>query len=181
MSEYGTLVASGTLRFRRRLPGPVERVWAYLTEPDRRRRWLAGGPMDLRPGGGVELRFRNAELAREDDPAPEKYRDVGNAGKVRGEILRCEPPRLLAFTWRDAPGASAPASEVTIELEPDGDQVLLTLTHQRLAAGPQTLSVAGGWHTHLDILGDVLRGDEVRPFWRTHARIEAEYATRALG
>lgn len=181
MSDHGTLVASGTLRFRRRLPGPVERVWAYLTEPDKRRRWLAGGPMDLRPGGAVELRFRNAELARDDDPAPDRYREAGNDGTVRGDIVRCEPPRLLAFTWGSAADAPEPASEVTIELEPDGDDVLLTLTHQRLAEGAQTLAVAGGWHTHLDILGDVLRGDEPRPFWRTHARVEAECAARGLG
>lgn len=181
MTAHGTLAGPGTLRFRRRLPGPLERVWSYLVDPDKRRLWLAGGPMDTRPGGAVELHFRNSELSRGDDPPPEKYREVGNAGTVRGEILRCEPPRLLAFTWGGGPDAGEPPSDVTIELEPDGDEVLPTLTHRRLAPGPQTLSVAGGWHTHLDILGDVLRGDQPRPFWRTHTRIEAEYAARGLG
>src|SRR5690606_11794924 len=134
------MTAHGTLRFRRRLPGPLDRVWSYLVDPDKRRLWLAGGPMGTRPGGAVELHFRNSELSRGDDPPPEKYREVGNAGTVRGEILRCEPPRLLAFTWGGGPDAGEPPSDATIELEPDGDEVLLTLTHRRLAPGPQTLS-----------------------------------------
>ena len=32
-----------TLTVERTLPGPIERVWAYLTEPDKRARWLGGG------------------------------------------------------------------------------------------------------------------------------------------
>jgi hypothetical protein len=40
------------------------------------------------------------------------------------------------------------------------------------------LSVAGGWHTHLAILGDNLEGRTPRPFWSTHAKAEAEYARR---
>jgi len=33
---------------RGQLPGPIERVWEYLTDPDKRARWFAGGPMEPR-------------------------------------------------------------------------------------------------------------------------------------
>ena len=31
MNEYGVLTEPGTVRIQRMLPGPIERVWAYLT------------------------------------------------------------------------------------------------------------------------------------------------------
>jgi len=181
MNLHASIPEAGALRFERTLPGPIERVWAYLVDPGKRRRWLAAGPLDAHVGGAVELHFRNAELSQDDDHAPDKYRDCENNGTTHGVVTRCDPPRLLAFTWRDTPGTSDGDSEVTFELAPDGDHVLLTLTHRRLAAGAETLSVAGGWHTHLGLLEDVLAGREPRPFWRTHTRIEAEYAARGLG
>jgi len=45
MSEFGVLTEARTIRFQRLLPGPIERVWAFLTESDKRGRWLASGPM----------------------------------------------------------------------------------------------------------------------------------------
>ena len=44
---YGTLIEPATLKIQRLLPGPIERVWAYLTESDLRRQWLAAGPMEM--------------------------------------------------------------------------------------------------------------------------------------
>lgn len=32
MSEYGVVTEPDAVRFKRVLPGPIERVWAYLTE-----------------------------------------------------------------------------------------------------------------------------------------------------
>lgn len=45
---------------------------------------------------------------------------------------------------------------MTFELTEQGSAVLLTVTHRRLANRDEMLSVAGGWHTHLDILLDRL-------------------------
>jgi uncharacterized protein YndB with AHSA1/START domain len=42
----------------RRLPGPIERVWAYLFDSDLRRLWLASGAMTLQPGASFELVWR---------------------------------------------------------------------------------------------------------------------------
>ncbi|MBP1860204.1 hypothetical protein J2Z75_003725 [Rhizobium herbae] len=36
VNAFGVLTAPGTLKIERLLPGPIERVWAYLTEYDRR-------------------------------------------------------------------------------------------------------------------------------------------------
>ena len=38
---YAAVTEPATLTIRRLLPAPVERVWAYLTEAELRRRWLA--------------------------------------------------------------------------------------------------------------------------------------------
>ena len=47
---YGVLAEPATLKIQRRLPGPIERVWAYLTESDLRRQWLAAGQMEMKVG-----------------------------------------------------------------------------------------------------------------------------------
>lgn len=172
----GQRIAADALRFERRLPGPLSRAWACLIEPGRRARWLADGPLATTPGGDVALAFRNADLSRDDDPAPPQYRSFENAGDVFGVTLRCEPPHRLALTWSDMPGEPEPEDpEVDIALREDGDAVVLTLTHTRLQ--PQELpTIAGGWHTHLGLLDDLLCGRAPRQFWRTFARMEALYA-----
>lgn len=178
MNDYGTLIASDTIRFERLLPGPIERVWAYLTESDKRALWLAEGPMALQIDGDVALHFHNADLSQNDDRAPEKYRDYENCGSVFGRITRCEPPYRLSYTWTDLPGdIDAEDSEVDFELKSESDHVRLVLIHRRLRVH-ELLSVAGGWHTHLGILEDRLTDRTPRPFWRTHIRTEAEYAER---
>ena len=176
MSEFGVVTETRTIRFQRVLPGPIERVWAYLTESEKRGRWLASGPMELRVDGGVELNFRNADLSAHVEQPPEKYRKYADGGPtISGQITRCDPPRLLSYTWDEESGV---ASEVTFELTPQGDDVLLVLTHRRLGDRAMRLSVAGGWHTHLGILLDHLNGREPRPFWSTFERLNAEYDRR---
>jgi uncharacterized protein YndB with AHSA1/START domain len=170
LSEFGVVTQARTLRIRRTLPGPIERVWAYLTESEKRGKWLASGPMELQVGGRVELTFRNSDLSAHAEPAPDKYKKYEGAG-FQGRVTRCEPPRLLSYTWGDD-------SEVTFELTPQGADVLLVLTHRRLPDRRTMVMVGSGWHTHLDILIDHLGGRAPRPFWSTHARLEAEYERR---
>ena len=170
MNDYGTIIEAGAIRFERLLPGPIERVWAYLTESDKRGQWLASGAVEPRVGGRVELQFRHADLSPHREPVPEKYRKYENGAGFTAEVTRCEPPRLLSHTWPDG-------SEVTFELTAQGEQVLLVLTHRRLTP-TETLSVAGGWHTHLGILVDRLNDRVPQPFWSTYGRLEAEYERR---
>lgn len=176
MNDYGMIIEPGTLRIQRLLPGPIERVWAYLTESDKRAIWLAAGAMKLENGAPLELEFRNSDLAGEHEPPPAKYKQHGGCVSNRGHITCLFPPRLLSFTWAEQDQGRP--SEVTFELTEQGSAVLLTVTHRRLANRDEMLSVAGGWHTHLDILLDRLHDRAPQPFWSTHARLEEEYRAR---
>jgi uncharacterized protein YndB with AHSA1/START domain len=174
MEEYGVISAPGTVRIERVLPGPINLVWACLTQSERRARWLASGEMDVRVGGKVELRFFHADLSDE-KIAPERYKEMGAKGHVmHGVITRCEPPRLLAYTW----GGEKEPSEVTFELTPRGEETLLVLTHAKLANRAGMVSVGSGWHSHLGVLIDHLAGRKPRPFWTTVMRMNAEYEQR---
>lgn len=172
--EYGVSTEKGTIRFERILPGPIERVWEYLTDPEKRATWLAGGPMELRVGGHVELRFKHSDLAADHEEVPEKYRRYGDEIGFTGTVTQCQPPRLLRYTWAESWGDT---SEVTFELTAEDDRVRLVLTHRRLPDAAM-LSVAAGWHAHLNILVDRAEGRPSRGFWGEHTRWEADYAQR---
>jgi len=174
MSDYGTIIAPDAVRFERLLPGPIERVWAYLTESDKRGLWLARGAVEPRVGGQVEMNFRHSELSPLPDEIPAKYKSMEKGASATARVTRWEPPRLLAHSW---PGPSGQESEVTFELTPQGADVLLVLTHRRLGTEKMP-SAAGGWHTHLGILADRLHGRVPQPFFRTHTPLEAEYERR---
>lgn len=170
MEKLGEIIAPGTIRFERSLPGTVEKVWSYLTESEKRGKWLAKGEMELFEGGQVHLHFLHQELSPAPDTIPEKYRDMKDGHHFTGRMLKVQPPHLLSFTWEDG-------SEVTMELTPQGDRVLLVLTHRKLEDNAKTRSsVGGGWHTHLAILVANLEGTVPPPFWKTHLAVEGIYA-----
>ncbi len=175
--DHGKFSGPGEVRLVRLLPGPIERVWDYLTDPGKRARWFAGGPMELKPGGKYKLHFHHKNLSPDEVP-PEQYKKVHNTGvSFDGRVLRCEPPRLLAYTFDDE-------SDVTFELTPQGGKVLLVLTHRSRGSDiPELSNYASGWHTHFSILIALLEGAPCPPFWATHARLKAEYekAHRAAG
>lgn len=175
MSDYGELIDQSTVKFERLLPGPIERVWSYLTQNDKRARWLCGGDVETSVGGHVDMHFHNASLSSaEDIPRPAKYKDMPEKISFVGEVTRCDPPHMLTHTWV----FEGQASEVCYELTEQGDKVLLILTHRRLQSTDFVLSVSGGWHTHLDILVTVLEGRAPGPFWKSHTKFEAEYRQR---
>jgi uncharacterized protein YndB with AHSA1/START domain len=180
MSDYGTPIGADAVRFERILPGPIERVWEYLTKSEQRGTWLASGSMEPRLGGAVELRFRHADLHPHVEETPERYKKYDKGSTLLGRITRWEPPRVLAYTWGDEgrdPGQPA-TSEVTFELTPRGGDVVLVLTHRRLASREEMVNVSAGWHTHLALLGDRLSGIEPKAFWTVLARLEKEYEDR---
>ena len=175
MTEYAEVLARDTVRIERTLPGPIERVWAYLTEPDKRAQWFAGGPMELKAGGKAELKFHNNKLTPGDDKPTGKFEKYGGEFAMKSRVTACEPPRLLAYTFGEEDGSS---SEVRFELAPKAGKVHLVVTHSRLANRDGMLSVSGGWHAHLDILVALLEGREPPKFWRNHAKLDAEYDKR---
>lgn len=116
------------IRVVRQFEHPVDRVWSAITTEEQLRSWFPGGAaIEQRVGGLVH------------------FGENGESGS--GEVLECDPPRRLAFTWED--------DRLTFELEPDAGGTLLTLTHDfddRAGAA----SFAAGWEQCLEALVCVL-------------------------
>ena len=147
LRAYGTLIDAHTIRFERDLPGPIERVWAYLTESDLKATWI--GPDDVPSEVGGE---RTTTWEGEDG-------QPGGGLTLRTRVF--DPPRLLEYDWieHDAPGGAIRNSIVRFELEPDGERVHLTLTHRALPVDSYP-TIGAGWHAHLDTLVAVASGIE---------------------
>ena len=170
-NPLGQVIEPGVLRIERTLPAPVERVWAYLVDPDKRATWLAGGTMAREPGGVFELRFEHTRLS--DEEAPERFAAYREPHLQKSRLVRMEAPRLLTISWGNETDA---ASEVTFELTAKGDNATqLVLTHRRLPDRKETLSVAGGWHAHLDVLDDLVHGRKPAGFWTNLEAVEKAY------
>jgi uncharacterized protein YndB with AHSA1/START domain len=165
---FGALTEPATLTLQRLLPGSVDRVWAYLTESDLRRQWMASGVMDMRVGGKVELVWRNQELT---NPPGERPEGFGEEHRLESEITELDPPYRLGISWGTTGG-------VTFELEPVGDMVRFTVTHHRIPDPAMRLNISAGWHAHLDVLAARLAGEEPKPFWDHWVALKAEYAKR---
>lgn len=134
-----------TVALRREYPASIEDVWDAVTDPERLSRWFLPVTGDLRLGG--------------------RYQIQGNAG---GEILRCEPPRLLAVTWvfGENPGEDD-VTEVEVRLSAGPDDTTTfelvhtaVVDHERWAQyGPGAVGV--GWDLTLLGLGLHLRGGSI--------------------
>jgi uncharacterized protein YndB with AHSA1/START domain len=156
MNDLATIDAQNTVTLVRDLPGPMERVWAFLTDPKFLTRWFSDGIVADRVGG--EVRF-----------------DMG----AEGRITAYEPPRLLEYTWNEPELSRGPIvdSLVRWELVEVGDRVRLTLTHERLSEVEAAFHSAG-WHTFLDRLSASVDGCEPPPIMERFAQLKDEYAKR---
>jgi uncharacterized protein YndB with AHSA1/START domain len=158
---------TSTLHLERILPGPIERVWAYLTESEKRSTWLARGEMDLVTGGSVQLTWFNSTLTAE--VTPERFAAL-EGKSMTGVITACDPPRVLAFTWPQ----NGSDTEVRFELESKGLEVRLQLTHTKLVKQEQRIAVTAGWTAHLAVMQARLAGTEPAAFWAHYQQVEAE-------
>jgi len=129
--DTGELVC---VQVRRSYPYAIADVWSALTDPARLARWMFPIEGSLRAGGSFQFQ--------------------GNAG---GDILACEPPRLLRISY------GGPTSIVEIRLTAPGEGVTaLSLEHTvpieiaRSVAG--ALFVGPGWDVGLVALGLHLQG-----------------------
>lgn len=165
---HGELIEPTTLRIQRLLPGPVERIWAYLTDSDLRSKWLAAGVMEMKVGAPVELVWRNGEL---NDPPSQRPEGFPEEQRMQSRITELDPRRKLSIAWSNS-------GDVTFELEPKGSGVLLTVTHRRLPDRPTMLKVSAGWHMHLDILVARANDQTPAPFWEGWTRLHQEYDRR---
>lgn len=166
--DYGVLKDERTLEIRRRLPGPIERVWDYLADSDKRQRWLASG--DMKGGMGAEfvLTWRNDELT---DPPGSRPEGFSEGSTMASRVVEFDPPHRLTFTWGES-------GTVTIQLSEAGEGVLLTLIHRGLAERSTRVMVGAGWHIHLDILAARLSGADPEPFWDGWVRLRSDYEAR---
>ncbi len=175
MNEYGELLDENTVKFERLLPGPIERVWSYLTESENRAQWLCGGDVETTVDGRVDMHFHNLSLSSDEDiPRPVKYKDKPEKISFMGKVTRCEPPHVLEHTWE----FGEESSEVCYKLEEQGDKVRLVLTHRRLESSDTVLSVSSGWHARLNLLVDVLESKNLRPYYKMQMQYESEYGQR---
>ena len=169
LDPYGVLTEPATMTLRRRLPGPVDRVWAFLTDGELRGQWLAAGPMVLEVGAPFEFVWRNDSLSEPPSQRPEGFAEEQ---RMQSRITELDPPHRLTFTWGGT-------GDVTFALAPIGDdEVLLTVTHRRVASRTALTQVAAGWHMHLDVLVARAAGRPAPPFWDGWARLRADYDAR---
>src|SRR5688500_730036 len=97
--QPGEFTGPAEVRIVRVLPGPIERVWAHLTESKKRARWFCGGVLEQKVGGKVEFAMVHKNLAPHETP-PAKYAEVHDPGVTfDGRVLRCEAPSLLTYTF----------------------------------------------------------------------------------
>jgi uncharacterized protein YndB with AHSA1/START domain len=162
-------ITGEVVRVDRLLNAPVDKVWSYVTESDKRAKWFAAGNWDLRLGGKTELIFAHHTLSGEASPP-----GFDKKGPFEGEIIAFEPPRLIA--WRDT-GIGRGGSEIRIELASEGSATHLSITHTKMGYSDR-LGASAGWGAHLNILEDVLAGRKPRAFWTMHDRLRAFYAVR---
>lgn len=119
------------LRFVRPLRHPVDRVWTALTDPAELAAWFPQTVTTAWTVGGP-ITFGS-------EPS----------GTFAGEVLRCEPPRLLEFTWG--------TDVLRFELEPSDEGCVLTLLDTFAERGKGARDAAG-WHVCLDSLEAALDG-----------------------
>ena len=139
--------AKPSLTLKRRFNAPPEKVFSAWTDPKKLGRWfcpVACEPVltesDARVGGRYRIVVR-AQSGEEHD--------------VSGTFREVVPNRRLTFTWawRTTPERE---SLVTIELEPDGDGTMLTLTHEGFFDEAARDRHQAGWGPILDRLNEVL-------------------------
>lgn len=161
-------IGPDSIRLERLLEASIDRVWAYLTDPELRGRWFMPGPIDPRPGGEMVLRIAHDAISPEPGDAPDwfaRYRGTQTAHR----ILAIEPPRLLQFTWDKG-------SLVTWTLAEAGEgRTLFTILHENLPDHGELLGVSGGWHSHGAVLAEVVQGRVPGNFWKIHAKVDGVY------
>ena len=123
-----------------------EKCWAALTKSEFSKQYFFGQLIegDWRNGGRV------------------RYRMPDGSEHIEGEILTCEPPRLLRFTWRvvSMPGLKQlPDAIVSYRIEDPGDGVIrLTMLEEHPTPIDTRLLEGGrsGWPAILSGLKSLL-------------------------
>ena len=97
------------------IPQPREQVWRAITDSATLAEWMF--PNDFEPRVGHRFTFRV--------PGNPKMNFDGLT--VRCEVLECEPPSRLEFSW--SAGGAVENTRVSFQLEPDGDGTRVLFEH----------------------------------------------------
>ncbi|MGD0191750.1 MAG: SRPBCC family protein [Rhizomicrobium sp.] len=127
-----------------------EKLWHALTTPDFTRKFWFGmhQECDWKQGSSWMLIFADGKMAD------------------AGEVLEVDPPRRLVLRWHNEfrPELKDEGdTRCTFSIEPDGDVVKLTISHEAERA-PRTIdAVSGGWPKVLSSLKSLLETGEGLP------------------
>ncbi len=132
----GAVVDKNSIRFERTLPGSVEAVWKYFSDPGHLSEWLAQANVQPFVGGRVELNFADNQI-------------VDGVARIRGLVSQFETPSAIAYSWIDT--QTALQSHIAFELSEDDSDTKLVLTHTGLPEDKLAEFLAV-WHARLDQL-----------------------------
>jgi len=92
------------------------------------------------------------------------YRNDDGSIAVEGEVIACDRPRTLSYSWRvlyDSQAAKETPSRVAWEIEPMGESCRLTLTHDEFPEGSVVFDNVGeGWPPLLSSLKSLIETGE---------------------
>jgi uncharacterized protein YndB with AHSA1/START domain/DNA-binding transcriptional ArsR family regulator len=140
----------------------AQRVWDALTDADLTAEyWGHSNVSDWQVGSTWEHRRT----------------DGSGIADGTGTILEAEPPRRLVLTFGDPGGEEQPSgpSRVRFDIEPHGEIVRLTVTHDNLAGPEDYEAISAGWPAVLANLKSLLETGHVLPQapWEMHAELRA--------
>lgn len=156
--DHAVQIAPDTIRLERLLDAPVERVWQFLVESEKRAKWFASGPMEQKPGGTLNFTFNHDNLSSADVPYPERFAP-GKNRIATGYVETIDPPHSLAFHWGE--GSDIARFDLTVE----GSSTRLVITHSHLDTRENRLLVSAGWECHTHVLAKILARNACENFW----------------
>jgi len=128
-----------------------EKVWKAIVDPQTAAKyWQHVNLSEWTPGSRWEHREKDSK----------------GALRLVGRVVESSPPRRLVLTWAEPADAENEEkhSRVTIEIQPVGDLVRLTVTHDRFEAGSEMLeSIQEGWPKVLSSLKSLLETGKPLP------------------
>lgn len=136
--------AKPSLALKRRLKAPPEKVYEAWTQPEKMIRWWGNTDHDKKPIAETDLRVGGRFRVQFWAPDGEHH---SVSGTYR-EIVRARK-LVFSWAWQSTPERE---SQVTVDLKPDEQGTILTLTHERFASDKARDDHRDGWGRSLDQL-----------------------------